>query len=326
MAEKKEDDKEQYKSIAEETFDETEKGRQTISVAETAGGTKIIGFRKFFKSKKDGKEEITPRRGKSFFIPVTKLQPLTRVLLGIARRFGFKVEEPDLEKKIGELNAKIEQLNQQISTLESEKVDAERMKIDYEKKLDEAKKQVIKSNLGRFRKDLKDFEQKLDQASKGSIREEEVQQFLKDRPWIFGVEYIKSEPKKPAGSTSIFDFYLLDYRNHGIIIELKLPSEKIFGEERYALTTKASESIGQLIRYMETTSDISSSVGMSEGEGIKERKPLGYLVIGRTESEDIANRLHVINSFLHRIEIESYDDLLAKAENALATFSQPTPT
>jgi hypothetical protein len=89
MAEKKEDDKEQCKSIAEETFDETKKGRYAISVVETADRTKIIGFRKFFKSKKDAKEEITPRRGKSFRgIPVLRTYSMALTVV-LSYALGF---------------------------------------------------------------------------------------------------------------------------------------------------------------------------------------------------------------------------------------------
>jgi len=307
--------------LAEETFDQTRMGRQNVTVVETNDGTKLVGIVKQVKLK-DHKGNViyVPRRGKQFYLPLRKVGRLLEVLRRILEKFGWKLEETESERRIGELNAKIDEMNLQFLALQSNMAAIEKQRAEYEAQLKVLSAEIVKSNLQNFRQDLVEFRDKLDQASKGALPEEEVQKFLKDRPWIFGVEFIKSEPKKPAGSKSIFDFYLLDYQKHGIVIELKKPSEQIFSDE-YTLTQRVTDGLGQLIRYLETTIAIAYSTEMSRIEGIVETKPQGYLIIGRKRSTQQGEQLHKINSYLHRIRIETYDDLLAKGETALATFS-----
>ena len=174
-----------------------------------------------------------------------------------------------------------------------------------------------------FKKDVEEFTNILERCSKGELKEEDLQKFLKERTWLFGVEYRNAKPKKLAGSTSVFDFLLENYAGQGVIVELKLPTEEIF-KEKYVLTSKVSDAMGQLIRYIETTLGIAYSSEMSKIEGITEKRPLGYVIIGRTKNDDEREDLKRVNSYYHRIEVLTYDDLLLKAKTTLESFLKET--
>jgi hypothetical protein len=88
------------------------------------------------------------------------------------------------------------------------------------------------------------------------------------------------------------------------------------------VSQKCGESLGQLIRYTEDTISYSSNKQVSQKEGIDENKTLGFLILGRTKNiEDIQN-LKVLNSYLHSIQILSYDLLLLRAKRMMESLNK----
>lgn len=89
---------------------------------ETQDETKLVGFVKQVKIvDKDGTTKYVQRRGRGtfFFIPFRKIGQLIEKLLNVARKVGWKTEEAEAEKKIGELNSKIEEMQVTILNLRS---------------------------------------------------------------------------------------------------------------------------------------------------------------------------------------------------------------
>lgn len=278
----------------------------------------------FLREAKTSKNSWVPRKGKNFFsVSFRHIGKIIDILIRFARKFGWKapaLEKP--EEQIRELKRQLDdaviqknQLQQTTRTLESEIE-------NYRKNLDDLRRQVGKDNANTFKRDIADFESLLIEVEKKNKKEEDVQTFLREKRWFFGAEYHNVESKKPVGSKSIFDFYLEDYKGQGTIIELKLPSDLIFTEdESFGLSPKLGVSLGQLMRYIETTIAFSHSKEVSRIERIDEIRPLGYLVIGRTKLDEEIEKLKVVNSYLHFIQVLSYDMVLLKARTFIQWLS-----
>jgi len=278
----------------------------------------------FLREAKTSKNSWVPRKGKNFFsVSFRHIGKIIDILIRFARKFGWKapaLEKP--EEQIRELKRQLDdaviqknQLQQTARTLESEIE-------NYRKNLDDLRRQVGKDNVNAFKSNIADFESLLIEVEKKNKKEEDVQTFLREKRWFFGAEYHNVEPKKPVGSKSIFDFYLEDYKGQGTIIELKLPSDLIFTEdESFGLSPKLGVSLGQLMRYIETTIAFSHSKEVSRIERIDEIRPLGYLVIGRTKLDEEIEKLKVVNSYLHFIQVLSYDMVLLKARTFIQWLS-----
>lgn len=310
-----------YKTLDEGEYYRTGIGRGVIKVTEdNETKEKLVSFSKEIRTKTG---DWIPRKGKFFAIPFRFISKLVDILVSFARRFGWKVrsiEKP--EEEIKELKKQLDDIIKQKSDLEEARKNLEFQIESYETQLENSRQLIIKTNIDIFKKDLEEFEKLLKKSESQQINEEEIQKFLTAKRWIFSPEYYKVEPKKPAGSKSQFDYYLEDYKGKGTIVELEKPSDPIFSKnEKYGLSSKCAESLGQLIRYIETTIAIGHSREVSRIEKISEVKPLGFLIIGRTKTDDEVRRLETINFYFARsIEILSYDMLLKRTEALLSPF------
>ncbi len=306
--------KRNYKDLDEKEFYRIANSRGVVKVSEeqsTKGRT--VSFAKEFNTG----EKWVPRKGKFFSISFNFIGKVIDILIGFGKKFGWKMsslEKP--EEKIVELKRQLDDTLRNKSEIEQLK-DKLVMDIqEYKAEIKRLRNDVIKENFANFEKDINDFSALLKSTETEKAKEETLQSFLKEHPWMFSPEYYKVKPKKPVGSKSIFDFYLEDYKGQGTIIELELPTDLIFSSlEEYGMSPKCGTALGQLIRYIETTIATSHSAELKKIEQIDETKPLGFLIIGRTRTEEEVRKLKVINSFLHTIEIMSYDLLLARAKS-----------
>jgi len=302
-----------YKVLDEEEFYRIGKSRGVVKISEEQDSkVKTVSFAKEVKTE-DG--FWVPKRKKFFSVSFRFIGKIIDILVKFARKFGWKskaLESP--EEQIKELKRRLDDAVRQRDELEKTTRILENEIERYRRNLEVLRQEIIKNNIETFKRDLEEFEYLLNEVEWGNKKEEDLQRFLKGKCWIFSPEYYGVKPKKPASSKSIFDFYLEDYKGQGTIVELKLPSDPIFTEgEAYGLSSKVGKALGQLIRYIETTIAISQSKELSKIEGIYETKPLGFLVIGRTKFQEEIDRLKVVNSYLHFVQIVSYDMLLLRA-------------
>lgn len=164
----------------------------------------------------------------------------------------------------------------------------------------------------------------------------DIQNFLKDNPWIFGPEY-KSLDFRDAGYAGNPDGRLLRIDGLSDILEVKLPSEELLRADNYGrqfISPKLSESLGQLTGYLEYYySEYTQNRSDSTGEEIlsdtygKYYKPRGILLIGRRGQEMINSTSQTISaepknmrrllSYFHWVEVLTYDDLIERALNGL---------
>jgi len=303
-----------YKKIDEDSYYETEKGRGVIRLTENKE-TKDKSLT-FSQEAKNNKGKWVQRRGTFLAIPFGKR--IINIFLRFMSKIGLDLsQEKEPPEEIKTLKEKLNEALKQKSELESFSVNLENEIKEHLKNIEKLRSEIVRDNLSLFVNDLKKFGEKLENANS----EGELQEFLKERPWIFGPEYIHSKPKKPVGSKSIFDFYLEDYKGQGTVIELERADDLIFSKkESLGLSSKCGESLGQLIRYTEDTVSYSSNSRVSRKEKIDEDKPCGFLIIGRTKTKEEIDNLKRINSYLHMIQILSYDLLYLKANNIIKNF------
>lgn len=315
-----------YDKLGEEPYYETPNGRGIIRVSENKEtNNKTISFSNEAKTK-EGK--WVQRRGKFFAVPFFVGTKFINILIKFASKFGIKIKsENNPEDIIKNLKEQLDQACRQRDDVENVKKQLEaniQLHLDNIKRLRE---EVIKNNLTTFSSDIQSFENLLLESENESLKEEALQKFLKAKPWIFSPEYINITPKKPVGSKSIFDFYLEDYKGQGTVVELEKPSDMIFSKkESLGISQKCGESLGQLMRYTEDTIAYSSNKRTSEKEQIDENKPIGFLIIGRTKTNEEIQNLKIINHYLHSIQILSYDLLLLKAKRVIEGFKKNETT
>jgi len=220
-------------------------------------------------------------------------------------------------------NEEIEQLKTEIQRRElllaEYKVSQERLKAEHNeslKKFAQKIEELSKTRLPTFKSDLEAFEKKLAEAKDKKILESELQHFLYSHSWLFGLEYITSEPQKLRGAHSKFDFYLERYNKTNDIVEIKLISDEIINKDG-SISAKVVQAVDQLIQYMESAIAAAHSTVISEEEGIRELRPRGIVIIGSDGSEAAAKKLHQWNYQLAHIQIMTYDDLLKRAKNMI---------
>ena len=193
-------------------------------------------------------------------------------------------------------------------------------------KLDQMIEEQYQYNIPNFEKDLKEFSTTLD-----GKKEKDIQNWLADRPWIFGPTYVDQKIEERTATGGRLDFILKRYDTFYDVVELKLPTDELFKtpEEKDDLETPPiplfsrettitkglSESISQLIGYLET---IENTKGNYLVTGKLIHKPKGILIIGKSSKKNKKKQeslLKTLNSYFHNIEIKTYDQLLDEGEN-----------
>ena len=172
--------------------------------------------------------------------------------------------------------------------------------------------------LDEFKKDIK----KLTHLLKSGSNEKEIQEWLFEHPWIFGPTYLEVSKEELNRSGDRIDFLLQRYDTFYDIIELKLPSCKLFlGESEndgqkdisreYRMSAEVKDAISQVIGYLETYEIDKTNILWEKGKSI--HKPKGVIVIGRLKNNKRA--LKSLNSYLRDVEILTYDDVLEIGKN-----------
>jgi len=154
---------------------------------------------------------------------------------------------------------------------------------------------------------LRDFEVLIQSSD---VKEESIQDFLKEATWIFGAEYIKVMPKKALSHKYVVDFLLQQFDGSWEIVELKLPTENIFTSQMNIMA-KVTSAIGQIQNAQEFM--VKNYEFLKTSENMEVFKPSGVLIIGNRLSNEERERLEVVNKSYSDITIATYQDLLQKA-------------
>lgn len=174
-------------------------------------------------------------------------------------------------------------------------------------------------NLENFKKDMKDFKQMLEDDSK----EKEIQQWLYEHPWVFGPNYVEGSKEEITRGGDRIDFLLQRYDTFYDIVELKLPTSKLFvGKAKdapqqdisreYSMSAELKDAISQIIGYLEKYEIDKTQIQWDRGISI--HKPRGIIVIGKIETAN-KRALKTLNSYLHNIEVLTYSDMIDLGNN-----------
>ncbi len=170
----------------------------------------------------------------------------------------------------------------------------------------------------------------------------DIQAKLKTMPWVFGPEYVSYDFRR-AGE-EMPDGRLKRVDGLSDILEVKLPSEEVLrvvARNRRYIAPKCSESLGQLVSYLEYyLSENQTERSDETGEEIQDDalgkyyRPKGILLIGRRlKSNMTANATGMTSdalpkymrrqmAYFHGLEVLTYDDLIERARNGLAVMAE----
>jgi flagellar biosynthesis chaperone FliJ len=261
------------------------------------------------KSKKPYTDSASANRGFNVYSAM-QIDKLFNALRSISRKLGWEAEETE---EIDKLKNELQEKNETIANLRSSVNEQKEIL----RNLREEQEKYLKSRVREFQETLDELEEKLDRAKNEEIEEEELQEFLKENPWLFGAEYASSEPKKLRGAENEFDFFLERYNGVNDIIELKRISDDILRSSDGKIAAKVTRAVDQCIGYMKQTIAASHNSVISEQEGIEELRPRGVIITGHDASEETEEKLEDWNYRLNNIEIMTYNDIYDKAQNTL---------
>ena len=158
-----------------------------------------------------------------------------------------------------------------------------------------------------------------------TIKERQMQDFLKNNPWMFGSEYSELLVQRKLTRDTEQDF-VLQRSSDGFleIIEIKLPITDdlmLFdtSHKSYYPSAKLSVAIGQVMKYIEDVDrDRDSIIAKDEVDTLKIR---AKIIIGRSK-QCYDKSLRNLNYHLNRIEIITYDQLVKISERVIGVFEE----
>lgn len=188
-------------------------------------------------------------------------------------------------------------------------------------------------SIKKYEDDLKDFKTLVD--SDETI-ETDMQNFLENRVWFFGLNYIQSHRNsKPKFNTTIdseYDFLLEGFNQVYDIAELKSPNELLIeiekeGERKramddrvdYMYSAKFSRALHQVIDYMDEFEKFFELIRAKQPSLKPFLYPKGIIVISKRSlfpenGKNSIKYLHLINRQFSNIEILTYDDLFDRGK------------
>ncbi|MFZ3076940.1 MAG: Shedu anti-phage system protein SduA domain-containing protein [Candidatus Aenigmatarchaeota archaeon] len=319
MVEKKEINKDERKPLLNPKYYKELDSEEVYSDGKRLG--KVFGVKnktnnqKFIRAISESKRPYGWRRNSGFdLFDSFHLDKLTFALRKIAKKLGWKFKDIEIDFK--NLKEAIRGQQEMISNLQTANKEA---RTDYETLLKRYKEQEEKEIINRsseFCQAIQELKNKIEDVEKRKILESELQDFLYRNSWMFGTEYISSEPQKMRGAKNRFDFYLERFNKTNDIVEIKLLSDKIINQDG-SVSAKVIQAVDQLIDYIEKSIGAAHSTTISEEEGIKELRPRGIVIIGKDNSPEAKKKLHKWNYQFSHIQIYTYKDILDKSEALL---------
>ena len=172
------------------------------------------------------------------------------------------------------------------------------------------------TNLPIFRKSLREFKELVSQKRTEGC----YQKFLahSSNAWILGLEYVSVNRHQQAGTEGFPDFMPQRFDGFHDVVEFKRPNDNIFVSRggRWRQSGPLKDGISQLMDYLELldrkptgSDDIAASPDKYRANGL--------LIIGdlkgSSDSKKLKFALRRHNSFLQRIRIITYDELVEQA-------------
>ena len=184
-----------------------------------------------------------------------------------------------------------------------------------------------------FRRDLDEFNKLLQSSSTG---ETDMQNFLENRLWFFGLNYVqchrKSKSKFQSSLGTEYDFLLEGFNQVYDIAELKGPNDLLFEVEKtgerkralndrvdYKFSSKFSRALHQIISYMDEFEENFGHIKTDQPDLKNFMYPKGTIIISKrnlfpNSGKNSIKYLHLINRQFSNIDILTYDDLADRGQ------------
>jgi Domain of unknown function (DUF4263) len=154
--------------------------------------------------------------------------------------------------------------------------------------------------------------------------EKVYQQWFEAHPWICGANYVRRTDVRRIGLHDITDIVMETTDGYLDLFELKRPDLPVLrldkGRDIYFFSKEASQAIAQAANYVVKTEE--NRHMLAQTEKLFFLKPRARVVIGRSDSWQKAPRdaLRILNGSLHFIEVWTYDDVLAMADQMMRMY------
>lgn len=185
----------------------------------------------------------------------------------------------------------------------------------------------LERRIPEFKSKLSEFNHLLENGrdiakQEGKKQESLFQDFLNQNFWMFGVSYVSIENKPRSGKNHIPDLLLQRADGFNDVVELENPTDRLFVKKgkRYEQSGELKEALAQTMDYLDDY-----AVGFKDEyyeTQIDTYKPNGIVVIGRALDKELERRRRQLNSYLHGIEIWTYDDLVKNAEQVISLLER----
>ncbi len=265
----------------------------------------------------------------------------TRTLISnLLQKKNEKVDIADITEELKKLEKQLASKHKaELTALQRQLSDKDKEIASLSLKLEKARQQrqkirilEMERSVPLFRNQLKEFNRLVDNGKeiskeKGVKQETLYQDYLKENFWMFGVEYIsvKSKPKSDVNREP--DLLLQRADGFNDVVELENPTDNLFIERsnRREQSKELKESLAQTMDYLDDYARRYPDVYYQDE--IDTYKPKGIIVIGRSgeknsektpkQVRDLKRSKRQLNSYLHGIEIWTYDDLMLNAERVI---------
>lgn len=150
------------------------------------------------------------------------------------------------------------------------------------------------------------------------------QEWFEAHPWICGTNYVRRVDVRRIGLHDITDIVMETTDGYLDLFELKRPDLPVLrldkGRNIYFFSKEASQAIAQAANYVVRTEE--NRHMLAQTEKLFFLKPRARVVIGRSDSWQKTPRdaLRILNGSLHFIEVWTYDDVLAMADQMVGMY------
>lgn len=234
-------------------------------------------------------------------------------------------------KELGDLERRLEmsQDSEEIRELKEQLAAKDREIAELSTELNKARLERSRIRLKEMERSVPEFKRRLHELrrlidegqeiakSEGKKLESLYQDFLEENFWMFGMPYICVKGQRRSNVASIPDLLLQRADGFNDVVELENPIDTVFIERsgRYEQSAALKEALAQIMDYLDDYA-VRYPVEYYEA-GLDTYKAKGIVVIGRSGTKELERRRRQLNSYLHGIEIWTYDDLIRNAERVI---------
>jgi hypothetical protein len=195
----------------------------------------------------------------------------------------------------------------------------------YREEISQVLELYLSANLPHFRKSLNEFKKLV----KRKLKEGKYQEFLakQENMWILGLEYVSVNRHSKAGTIGMPDFIPKRFDGFHDVIEFKKPSDEVFvwKGNRWRQSTPLKDGVSQVMDYLELFDQ--NPAGSDNVTANRDKyRPNGFLIVGNLKGHkneiDLRHGLRKHNSFLQRITVMTYDELIDQATTILGNLEQ----